>query len=313
MSKPKNKIAFGMIIFNGDYILKEVLESVYDFAHQILIAEGPAKYWQNKGYVTSNDRTNNILYDFVQDFDKDKKVFIVHGQYLEKDEQCNAYMKLLYDDTDYIWNLDCDEVYKQEDLHAIDRLLYDNPYTSVGIKSKTFYGGFDHYLTGFEQNNDNFLRGFKAYPGCYWQTHRPPTIAVPQEISEQINILPKKHLSSDELYDKAGVEMYHYSYVFPKQVYNKINYYYGIGGTGNRIPNYFFDVYYPWITGDKNQKSEIEAKFKGVHEYLPSVRGDCFTREFTGEHPISIKNNISSLKDIFEKEKLYVAEKLRTN
>ena len=35
------KIAFGMIVFEGDYVLKECLEQVYPFASQILIAEGP--------------------------------------------------------------------------------------------------------------------------------------------------------------------------------------------------------------------------------------------------------------------------------
>ncbi len=38
------KITFGMIVFNGNYVLEEVLASVYPYAHQILIAEGPVQF-----------------------------------------------------------------------------------------------------------------------------------------------------------------------------------------------------------------------------------------------------------------------------
>lgn len=49
------KISFGMIVFNGNYVLRECLESIYPYAHEILIAEGPVKYWQDLGYTTSTD------------------------------------------------------------------------------------------------------------------------------------------------------------------------------------------------------------------------------------------------------------------
>ena len=55
------KIAFGMIVFEGDYVLKECLEQVYPFASQILIAEGPVSYWQRQGRTTSTDNTNKII------------------------------------------------------------------------------------------------------------------------------------------------------------------------------------------------------------------------------------------------------------
>ena len=55
------KIAFGMIVFEGDYVLKECLEQVYPFAEQILIAEGPVEFWQREGRTTSPDDTNKIF------------------------------------------------------------------------------------------------------------------------------------------------------------------------------------------------------------------------------------------------------------
>ena len=141
------KIAFGMIVFEGDYVLKQCLEQVYPFAEQILISEGPVSYWQKQGRVTSLDDTNKIIDEFP---DPNNKIKVIHGQYNEKDDQCRAYMEHINDDIDYIWNLDSDEVYKTEDIKNIINFLEKEKPTSVGVRSCSFYGGFGHYLTGFE-------------------------------------------------------------------------------------------------------------------------------------------------------------------
>lgn len=287
------KITFGMIVLNGNQVLEETLASVYPYAHQILIAEGPVSYWQQQGYTTSADGTNDILNSFP---DPDNKIKIVHSQYTEKDDQCNAYMQFLDDETDYIWNLDCDEVFKPEDIETVISLLEKERYTSVGFKSITFYGGFDHYLSGFEEGAE-FIRIRKVYPGSYWQTHRPPTIAHKID-----NPWPEKHLNFNDLADNYGVRMYHYSYVFPDQVYNKIKYYKEYLSKENCIDNYFGQVYLPWVTGDEQQRQAIEQRYHGVHEFKPAYRGKCFTKEFTGEHPQVVKNNLDKLKEKFNNQ-----------
>ncbi len=281
------KITFGMIVFNGNQVLKECLQSVYPYAHQILIAEGPVSFWQDQGFSTSTDGTNKILDNFP---DPDNKVKIVHGQYKEKDDQCNDYMTMIYPDADYIWNLDCDEIFKPQDIEKIIELLEQDKYTSVGFQSKTFYGGFDRYLTGFEENAE-FIRIRKVYPGSYWYTHRPPTIAHtydgPSGKEGEIvhEILPEKHLDYRKLAREHNVRMYHYSYVFPDQVYNKVKYYSECLNKKNTIDNYFNDVYLPWVLGKDEAKKDIENKYDGVHEWLPQSRGPCRTELFTGYHP----------------------------
>lgn len=279
------KIAFGMIVFEGDYVLKEALESVYPYAEQILIAEGPVKFWQDRGRTTSMDKTNDILNNFP---DPDNKISIVHGQFKEKDEQCRAYMPYLKDDIDYIWNLDSDEVFKGEDIQKLVQILEEEKYTSVGVRSCSFYGGFDHSIGGFELLRDNFLRIFKIYPGANWLTHRPPTI----QPKEGTTTLPEKHLDSDTLWDKHGIQMYHYSYVFPTQVKNKLEYYKAKVSMHNCHPNYFNEIYLPWVAGNKS----VEVDWNGVHEFKPHIRPHSFTEEFKGEHPTAIKNNMSELK-----------------
>lgn len=282
------KIAVGMIVFEGDYVLRECLDQLYPHVDQILIAEGPVLFWQKHGKTTSEDRTNEILSSFP---DPDNKLIVVHGQFNEKDDQSNAYMKHIRDDIDYLWMVDSDEVYKTADILTIKTMLEKEWPTSVGVQSCSFYGGFNHYLTGFELNTDNFLRIFRYIKGSTWLTHRPPTIRYPTEI-------PRKHINSDTLFKTYGVQMYHYSYVFPHQVYKKTAYYktFVRGGT---IENYFLNVYLRWVAGSPDERRAIEQLYQGVHEWVPSRRGPCFTEIFRVGHPEAVAKNLDKLHQVF--------------
>ena len=285
-------IAVGMIIFNGNYVLRECLESIYPYASQILISEGPVKYWQEQGYTTSTDGTNDILDNFP---DPDNKIKIVHGQFDEKDDQCNAYMQYLNDDADYIWNIDCDEIFKSEDIEKLIEILKKERPTSVGFKSCSFYGGFHDSMGGFEENVE-FMRIRKVYPGSYWATHRPPTIAHKM----RLDAWSEKHLDHNTLYNNYRIKMYHYSYVFPDQVYQKINYYKTKISKDNAIDNYFDEVYLPWVLNQN--RNLIEQKYLGVHEFKPQYRGECYTKPFTDTHPDAIIKNMTELMSKFDSQ-----------
>ena len=289
------KIAFGMIVFEGDYVLRECLECVYPYAEQILIAEGPVTFWQQQGKTTSEDKTNWILANFP---DPDNKIKVIHGQFSEKDEQCNAYIEYLNDDIDYLWQIDSDELWKAEDIEKMINIFKTEKYTSVDVKSCSFYGGFDHYIGGFERQSGNFHRIFKVYPGSDWLTHRPPTI----KHKPGINTLPERHLDGDTLWERYGVQMYHYSYVFPEQVRKKIFYYKSKVSMSKCIDDYFNLVYLMWTKGDKQDKNFVENLFNGVHEFKPQYRPHTRTHEFDGTHPKPIENNMKALKARFKKE-----------
>ena len=291
------KICFGMIVFEGDYVLAECLRQAYPFANQILISQGPVKFWQQEGRTTSLDKTNYIIKNFP---DPDNKIKIIHGLWNEKDDQANAYCKYISPDTDYLWNLDSDEVYKTSDLiKIIDYLRSENP-SSVGIRSCSFFGGFNHYLTGFELQKDNFLRIFKYTNGATWLTHRPPTLKHVNPLIQQAN-----HVDSDRLYADIGAQMYHYSYVFPSQVYKKVNYYKNIVSKDRCIDNYFQKVYLNWVLGTQTQKKKVEQIFKGVHEFKPEYRGECFPLKFSEGHPEAINLNMKNLTERFNNELLF--------
>ena len=65
------KITYGIIVLNGDFLLRQVLESIYDSAHAICIAEGSVSYWNNQGVKKSTDYTLKIIKEFP---DKENKI-----------------------------------------------------------------------------------------------------------------------------------------------------------------------------------------------------------------------------------------------
>jgi len=287
------KVAFAMIVFNGDMFLKQVLQSIYPYASQIVISEGTVKYWADKGFTTSTDDTNKILSEFP---DPEKKISVVHGTYAEKSELCQAYMPFVKQDTDYLWTIDSDEVFKETDIVKVFQLLESRQPASVGFQSNTFFGGTSHILTGFERDH-SFKRVLKFAPGCKYSEHRPPTLS--SEIGEVIN--------GKKLFELTGVEMYHYSYLSPKQVCEKIQYYKESLSKDNCIDNYFKEIWLKWVLGDTETRNAIEGKYNGVHEFQPGYRGECRTTPFNGTHPKSIADSIGEINQKFNQQlKAYV-------
>ncbi len=281
------KITFACIVFNGDFVLRQLIESIYPFAQRIIFVDGVVKYWGDKGYTKSTDDTLKIIESYP---DPEGKIFWVTGVVAEeKTALCREFMELVPDDCDYLWCIDSDEIFKPEDIEKVVKVLEDRKPGSIGFKSKTFFGGFDHVLTGFEAEHD-FKRILKFEKGCEYVTHRPPTLS-----SEKGG-----HISGKEM-SNYGVEMYHYSYVSPKQVFEKIQYYKESLSKDNCIDNYFNRIWLTWVLCPE-LRNEIEDKFNGVHEFLPSYRGECRTAKFEGEHPEVIKRDLIALKDKFNEQ-----------
>ena len=279
------KITFACIVFNGDYVLKQLLESIYPFAHRIIVIDGVVEFWSNKGFKGSTDGTKDILWNFKDP--EDKLVYWCDVQAKEKTELCKAYMKYVPDDTDYLWAIDSDEIFKPEDIKKVMEVLAERKPHSMGFKSNTFFGGFDHVLGGFEAEH-NFKRVLKYEKGCFYVEHRPPTLST-ELVDNPI------HITGSEMSQMYGVEMYHYSYAFPKQVREKIEYYKGAVSKDNCIDNYFERIWLPWVLGDDDKRKQIEDEFNGVHEFIPSYRGECRTIPFTGQHPEIIQRDMDAL------------------
>jgi hypothetical protein len=288
------KMSFGMIVFNGDYVLRENLESLYPFAHQIVITEGPVDHYRKLGFTTSTDDTVNVIKSFP---DPENKITLIQGQWSEKDEMCNAYATHLTGD--YVWHIDCDELYKPEDMKKVFDYLKSHPNCySMSFRLLSFYGGFERHISGFEENFE-VHRIQKIIPGkSRWKTHRPPTMVWPPTGKTCKEMGHIDYLTTDSW----GIRIYHYSHTFPKQVKAKMDYYKSWGGSGI-ISDYWDKLFVPWMrVKTENEKLIIEQPTLGVQEWVPQRRGPAFTKQFVGEHPDSIKNARVKLEQRIQKE-----------
>jgi glycosyltransferase involved in cell wall biosynthesis len=210
------KISFGMIVFNGDTFLREVLESIYDFAFEIIIVEGPD---QNALPMAgpdgaSRDRTMEIIENFP---DPLKKIRVIRGIWENKDQQSNRF--IIEATGDYIWQVDDDEVYKPEDLQKIEELLLADPkITAVSFYWQNFFKTFDRVMVADAPYE--VWRLFRLKPGYVFKTHRPPTVIDPVTGMEMNSVRP---LRGAELAN-MGIYIYHYSYMTDRQVFDKIKY-----------------------------------------------------------------------------------------
>lgn len=276
------KIAFGMIVCNGDDFLDECLSQAYDIADQIVIAEGATESWMRAaGWSSpeSKDRTLEILKRWEAK-DTQGKISVVHGRWSNKTEQSNGYMRLIHDDIDYVWQLDSDEFYMKDDMLKVRKWLETEKPTYVLVKLFHF---FKNYHTigrggegwGWDQPAPRIQRFYKD---ARYSEHRPPSITNPATGSKNENIRPANMTTS------LGVYCYHYTYVTNKQVCEKMRYYMSEFPGTPRLQSWIKNVWEVW---DKDPLG-VEQQH-GTH---PSAWRGSRTEKFLGEHPESMRSRI---------------------
>lgn len=228
------KISFGMIVLNGEPFVHYNLLTLYPFAHEIIIVEGAVI--GAKGVSTadghSQDSTLDTIHTFKANHDTDDKVILITKDrfWEEKDEMSQAYADVATGD--YLWQVDSDEFYRSKDMKAIIQLLQNDPTISaVSFKMLTFWGNLDTITDGWylRRGADIYHRLFKWGEGYQYVTHRPPTVVD----EHGIDLRDKNWIDGTAL-AKQGIVMYHYSLLFPKQVYEKNTYYQSAGWSKNR-------------------------------------------------------------------------------
>ncbi len=226
------RITFGMIVLNGQPFLRYNLRALYPYAHQIIVVEGAAPgaiaIASDTGHST--DGTLKELRRFKAEDDPDDKLVIVTAEdegYAngfwpgEKDEQSQAYSTRA--SGDYLWQVDVDEFYRQDDMVQILQMLQEDPsITAVSFKMLQFWGGFDYIVDGYflRRGMEIFHRLFQWGPGYQYTTHRPPTV-----IDKLGRDLRERNWCNGHLMADRRIYLYHYSLVFPKQVREKCAYY----------------------------------------------------------------------------------------
>ena len=300
------KVAFVMLVWKSDYVLGPCLKALEPYG-PVFVTEGPVRYWYEKyrRLSVSPDLLEQRLYTQFYETDRTEEILCQHvqsghslsGIWNEKDEMQNALISQYPEDTEYVWLVDSDEIWKPETIEAVLKLLEETKADSMAFKAQSFYGGFDHWITGFERSFP-VQRIQRWYPGARWSSHRPPTVLAPDGRPWHEH----KHISHEET-DKLGLEYFHYSYVFPSQMLMKDLYYGEAQSKGLSLPDYFHRIYVPWVNGTEEQRRRLEWSWDGVHNWYPQARTPSFTAPFSDEHPAVIREVLPQLLERFEHER----------
>jgi len=271
------KITFGCIVFNTistlpNNMLEYCIENIYDKAHEIIIIEGATKsinhYWDgDTSFFTkdgrSTDGTLEYLYKLKKKFPK-IEIITKEGFWDGKTEMCNVYAALATGD--YIWQLDSDEFYKEEDILKIIEVLTNERPDAVHFYANHFFGGFDYCIDEKQKkwgNDIPWMRIFRHIPNkSYWISHEPPNYVCNGNVCNN-----GKVISRDETL-KKGIKLYHYSYVCESEINFKSKFY-----RNNKYIEY-------WNNFKFNKDIEIF--------------GSKLTK-FEGQHPNNIQKLISQL------------------
>jgi len=61
-------------------------------------------------------------------------------------------------------------------------------------------------------------------------------------------------------------------------------------------------VWLPWAWGDDRTRRAIEDQYAGVHNWIPRLRGETYTRPWLGYHPLPIVSRMTALRERWARE-----------
>ncbi|HJW76013.1 MAG TPA: glycosyltransferase family 2 protein [Thermoleophilia bacterium] len=287
----KPKITFGIIVLNGEPFTRYCLRSLYPFAHQIIVVEGasPAAASISRADGHSRDGTLHVLRSFQSTEDSDGKLTVVTAEDEghengfwpgEKDEQSRAYARRTQGD--YLWQVDVDEFYREDDMHRVLEILSADPsIDSMTFKMLTFWGGLDYIADSWylRRGADSYHRLFKWGPGFSYVKHRRPTVA-----DERGRDLRTLHWLSARKTHRLGIRLFHYSLLFPHQVRDKGQYY--------SNAQHSYRVYGDWNTWMDRAFFSLSSPYR-VHNlyHHPS-----WLVRYTGPHPVQIERMMRDIR-----------------
>jgi hypothetical protein len=298
-------ITFGIIVLNGEPFNRFCIHALYPYAHEIIIAEGACEGARNIATPDGHslDGTLEVLKEIKHNEDPENKITIITAENEgypdgfwpgEKLEQCQAYSRRAKGN--YIWHVDIDEFYKDDDIQKIIRLLNeDGAVSCISFNQIGFWGGFNYKVESwyFNRSLSEIYRIFKWRKGYQFISHRPPVIVD----ENNVDVRSSRWLNAKDM-KNMGIFMYHYSFVFPKQVFTKADYYsnsswLSLKATDWAVMNFM----------------KITKPFRVF--IIPDY--PSWLEKFKGTHPLAIQQLISSLNEktiIIEERETKDIEKL---
>ena len=284
------KISFGIIVLNGEPFTRYCIRTLYPYAHEIIIAEGAC---EGAGSVATSDGhsadgTLETLREIKKNEDPEGKITIVTAEDEghkngfwpgEKHEQSRAYAKRATGN--WLWQVDIDEFYSDDTLRRVKDLLEnDGSISTISFRQVQFWGGFQYLVDSWllRRGAHNFHRLFKWDTGYSYTTHRPPTVVN----SEGADLRSLNWLRAEDS-SKMGLILYHYSFVFPKQVYEKAQYYKNAAWSKRLRADW-------WV-------NEVYLKLSNPFRVFSVYWDISWLKRFKGDHPRQIKKMISDIEN----------------
>lgn len=228
------KIAIQAIIFNGEEhlpanMLLAWLDQADKLGDLVFITEGATKavnhYWDGDTSSFTNDgkSTDNTI-SIIKKYIEDKPKFFLKesdGFWDGKTQMLNYWFhegSPIYE-ADYIWQVDCDEFYTEENASKIISILESESPSRVDFFANHFWGDFNHCIDersdGVWANQIPWRRIFKINKKSKWISHEPPNMYFDGDQK-----IVTKYQTLEE-----GIKLEHYSYVCENQVLFKSRFY----------------------------------------------------------------------------------------
>lgn len=222
------KISTGTLVFNASSILPEgmleaQLKHLYSFSDEILITEGATKATTHRfdgdtSWLTKDGHSTDDTIEIIKHFpDPENKIRLIqkNGFWNGKTEMCNEWSKRATGD--YLWQVDSDEFYLEEDIIKIKHMLKRELPDAVHFYANHFWGDYKNCIdenTGKGWgNNIPWMRIFKHDKGSKWISHEPPNY----QLSNGLICNQGKVITRDQTLS-MGIKMQHYSYVCEEQI-----------------------------------------------------------------------------------------------
>lgn len=273
----KLKIIVQLIIFNGETLLPPGmlmawLKQADKIADKVFITEGATlattHYWDGRTTLRTKDgkSTDNTI-SIIKQFIANKPKFHLK----EADSFWNGKTSMLnywmnehnLEGYDYLWQIDGDEFYKEDDIDTIIDLLASRKPGTVSFYANHFWGDYEHLTDERSKrwaNEIPWKRIFKIDKHSKWVTHEPPCLS-----NEQGGGVSREETLS------LGVKLYHYSYVTKEQIEFKSEFY------NNPQKLYYYNQ---WVKRDPNERFEVLG---------------CDIHKFDGQHPMLIRELINGV------------------
>lgn len=291
-------VCFQLIAFNAMPTLPAAIEAVDEYG-PVIVTEGPVGHYQELGYEHSMDETIDVLRAYVPPEN------VVHGQWDTKLQMFQAAEHLIPPETTHVWEVDADEVWDRRTIEDVLQVLDD--WDSMAFRAWSFFGGFDRYMTGFEEDFE--VHRIKRWdPGSHWVNHRPPAVRGPDGEIQRC----KRHMDHMAT-DHCGWRFYHYSYFFPLQTMAKARFYEHLS-PNLVIPDWFETVFWPWVYADQmardDERDEVEKVHLGVHNWRPHARGECYTAPFERSigHPDAVTKRLRYWRGLIDEQIRWLVE-----